>query len=70
MRAELLEQQHGEEARAEEPARLDMERRRRLVIFSQSRQETFSRTVWMTFHWRGTTSSISVISSQRPCRRG
>src|SRR3546814_1727097 len=32
------------------------------VICSQSRQENFSRTVWMTFHWRGTTSSVSVTS--------
>ena len=29
----------------------------------QSRHETFSRTVWMTFHTRGTTSSVSVKSS-------
>ena len=33
------------------------------VIFSHSRHENFSRTVWITFHWRGTTSSVSVISS-------
>src|SRR6266508_3823808 len=33
------------------------------VIFSQSRHENFSRTVWITFHCRGTTSSVSVISS-------
>jgi hypothetical protein len=24
------------------------------------RHENFSRTVWTTFHWRGTTSSVSV----------
>ena len=32
-------------------------------IFSQSRQLNFSRTVWVTFHWRGITSSVSVTSS-------
>src|SRR5437763_9671421 len=33
------------------------------VILSQSRHENFSRTVWITFHCRGMTSSVSVISS-------
>ena len=33
------------------------------MIRSQSRQVNFSRTVWITFHWRGTTSSVSVTSS-------
>jgi hypothetical protein len=33
------------------------------VIVSQRRQENFSRTVWITFHCRGTTSSVSVMSS-------
>jgi hypothetical protein len=33
------------------------------VIFSHDRQVNFSRTVWMTFHWRGTTSRVSVTSS-------
>ena len=33
------------------------------VIFSQARQVNFSRTVWITFHCRGTTSSVSVTSS-------
>ena len=33
------------------------------VIFSQSRQANLSRTVWMTFHERGITSSVSVTSS-------
>jgi len=32
-------------------------------IFSQARQVNFSRTVWITFHWRGTASSVSVTSS-------
>jgi hypothetical protein len=30
---------------------------------SHSRQANFSRTVWITFHCRGTTSSVSVMSS-------
>jgi hypothetical protein len=33
------------------------------VIVSQARHENFSRTVWITFHCRGTTSSVSVMSS-------
>src|SRR5205814_10495618 len=33
------------------------------LIFSQSRQENFSRTVSITFHWRGTDSSVRVTSS-------
>src|SRR5918911_1356390 len=33
------------------------------VIASQRRQVNFSRTVWITFHCRGTTSSVSVMSS-------
>ncbi len=33
------------------------------VIVSQLRHENFSRTVWITFHCRGMTSSVSVISS-------
>ena len=33
------------------------------MIFSQDRQLNFSRTVWITFHWRGTISNVSVISS-------
>jgi hypothetical protein len=33
------------------------------MIFSQARQVNFSRTVWITFHCRGTTSSVSVIVS-------
>ena len=33
------------------------------VIFSHDRQVNFSRTVWITFHCRGTTSSVSVIVS-------
>jgi hypothetical protein len=33
------------------------------VIISHSRQEKRSRIVWITFHCRGTTSSVSVTSS-------
>ena len=33
------------------------------VIFSHDRQVNFSRTVWITFHCRGTTSRVSVIVS-------
>jgi hypothetical protein len=33
------------------------------VIFSQARQVNFSRTVWITFLCRGTTSSVSVMVS-------
>ena len=33
------------------------------LIFSQCRQVNFSRTVWITFHVRGITSSVSVMSS-------
>lgn len=37
--------------------------RRGWVIASQARQTSFSRTCWITFHWRGTSSSVSVTSS-------
>src|ERR687893_1972467 len=33
------------------------------VMVSHARHEKRSRTVWTTFHWRGITSSVSVISS-------
>jgi hypothetical protein len=33
------------------------------LIFSQSRQVNFSRTCWITFHRRGITSSVSLMSS-------
>jgi hypothetical protein len=33
------------------------------LMLSQSRHVIFSRTFWMTFHWRGITSSVSVIVS-------
>jgi hypothetical protein len=34
------------------------------VILSQCRQVNFSRTLWMTFHWRGTTSLKWPLSAQ------
>jgi hypothetical protein len=37
------------------------------VIASQERHENFSRTCWITFHWRGTSSSVSVTSSPSLC---
>ena len=33
------------------------------AFVSQLRHENFSRTVWITFHCRGMTSSVSVMSS-------
>jgi hypothetical protein len=39
------------------------------MIFSQSRQENFSRTVSITFHRRGVVSSVRVTSSPSLCRR-
>ena len=39
------------------------------LIVSQSRQVNFSRTCWITFHWRGITSSVSVTSSPSLARR-
>ena len=41
-----------------------------LTIFSQSRQVNFSRTCWITFHCRGMTSSVSVMSSPSLRSRG
>ena len=38
------------------------------LIFSHDRQVNFSRTVWITFHWRGMTSSVSVTSSPKAAR--
>src|SRR5437016_1240822 len=40
------------------------------LIFSQSRQVNFSRTCWITFHCRGITSRVSVMSSPNLRRRG
>ena len=63
MLTELLEQDHRQRARARPAARRRVEGAGGWVIRSQSRQVNFSRTVWTTFHWRGTTSSVSVTSS-------
>jgi hypothetical protein len=40
-----------------------VEGRGRCAIASHLRHENFSRTVWITFHCRGITSSVSVTSS-------
>ena len=63
MLAELLEQDHGQQVRPGKAARRHVERRGGWVIVSQARHENFSRTVWITFHCRGITSSVSVMSS-------
>jgi hypothetical protein len=34
------------------------------LIFSQSRQANFSRTISITFHWRGTDSSVRVTFTE------
>ena len=39
------------------------------LILSQSRHVIFSRTCWITFHWRGITSSVSVTVSPSLRRR-
>jgi hypothetical protein len=38
-------------------------------MLSQSLHESFSRTCWMNFHWRGITSSVSITSSPSSNRR-
>jgi hypothetical protein len=38
------------------------------VTFRQLRHEFFSRTCWITFHRRGTRSSVAVTSSPSLCR--
>ena len=48
--AELLEQDHRQQAGARPSSRDDVERRGGWLIFSQSRQVNFSRTVSTTFH--------------------
>jgi hypothetical protein len=40
------------------------------VMTSQDRQENFSRRCWITFHWRGTSSRVSVTSSPDVGKRG
>ena len=63
MRAILLEQDHRQQVGAGPAPGRRVERRRRLGDPLASRQVNFSHTVWITFHWRGTTSSVSVTSS-------
>src|SRR4051812_37225865 len=67
---ELLEQQHGHEVRPGPAARRDMEGGRSgSLMLSQSRHVIFLRTCWITFHWRGITSSVSVTVSPSLRRR-
>lgn len=63
MLAKLLEQHHSQQIRPGEPRGVTWNGAGRWVIASDCRHESFSRTVWMTFHWRGITSSVSVTSS-------
>src|SRR5688500_14779625 len=63
MLAELLEQDHRSRLGPAQPRGVGWKGAGGWVIRSQSRQVNFSRTVWITFHWRGTTSSVSVTSS-------
>jgi hypothetical protein len=63
MLAVLGVKDHRQQARPDMAARDDVEWRRRLQILSHDRHVNFSRTVWITFHCRGTTSSVSVIAS-------
>ena len=61
----LLEQQRDEEAQTIPATRHDVERSQRLADRLAVPAENFSRTVWITFHARGITSSVSVTSSPR-----
>ena len=61
--AELGVQDHRQQARPDVPRGMTWNGAGGWVIFSQDRQVNFSRTVWITFHWRGTTSKVSVIVS-------
>src|SRR5271166_6218048 len=38
------------------------------AIASHARQENFSHTCWITFHWCGISSSVSVTSSPSFCK--
>src|SRR5207237_5742803 len=61
--AELGVKDHCQQAGAGPAARNDVNGAGGWVIVSQRRQVNFSRTVWITFHCRGTISSVSVMSS-------
>ena len=63
MLAVLLEQDHRQQARAGPAARERMERRRRLADLLAVAAGELLAHVWITFHCRGTTSSVSVTSS-------
>jgi hypothetical protein len=63
VRPELLEHDHREEARPEHPARRRVNGAGGWDTASQARQADRSRTVWITFHRRRITSSVSVTSS-------
>ena len=75
MRTELFEQQYRQGARAKAFAGRDWNEAGGWVIFSQPRQENFSRSAseraavqfwnqaWTIFHWRGRTLSVLVMSS-------
>ena len=64
MLAELLEQDHGQEAGPRPASRRSHGTGAGAwLIFSQSRQVNFSRTVSITFHCRGINSKVLVTSS-------
>lgn len=64
MLTELLEQDHRQKGSGRRsPVGLRGRGAGGCVIFSHSRHENLARTVWITFHWRGITSSVSVMSS-------
>lgn len=60
---ELVEQDRRQKLRPDKPRGVAWNGAGGWAIVSQSRQVNFSRTVSITFHWRGSTSSVSVISS-------
>jgi hypothetical protein len=69
MLAELLEHDHGQGARAGHPRAMGWNGAGAWLIFSQSRQLNFSRTVSIISQWRGITSSVRVTSSPSLRRR-
>jgi hypothetical protein len=63
MLAKLLEQHHRQQAGSGPALAITWNGAGAWLIFSQSRQENFSRTCWITFQDFGMTSSVSVMSS-------
>src|SRR5204863_3741278 len=61
--AELGVKDHRQQAGASPATRMTWNGAGGWVILSHCRQVNFSRTLWTTFHCRGTTSSVSVMSS-------